>query len=560
MFVNVSPFRICIDSKKTFSELSSDISHSSRDMLKHQKYSYNNILEDIRLVLPSTPILYNIVLSYQVTKANNVSNYNYETRWAFNGNCNEDIEIQLYDLDDTGKLNLAFDYKTEKYTSTDIENIKTRLLYIANQVLNEDKTIKNIKIVTEDEEKTILNDFNNTILEYDKNTSIIEIFEKQVSKTPNNPALTFHNTTLTYSELNEKVNSLKYEIQKNITHKNSIIPIISNRSLEVIIGILAILKSGCAYLPIDPDYPKERIDYILKTSNPEILLIQNSLKNNINFEKTIEIDLKNKFYLNNKENSSCNISLDNLSYLIFTSGSTGVPKGVKLTHKNYLNFYNAMKQKAKYLNNGSKFSMISITTISFDIFGFETIISLLSGMHVFMTDNFEQKNTLSIEKIIKENNISCIQTTPSVMKFHLENLKDISSFSNLKYFILAGEQLPKELVQKIKKISPHATIYNGYGPSETTIFSTFTDVTNEKEISIGKGIGNTKIYILNNDLNLLPTNTIGEIYISGDGVGTGYLNRSDLTKKAFILNPFEEGIMYKTGDLGLFSNERKIIL
>ena len=114
MFVNVSPFRICIDSKKTFSELSSDISHSSRDMLKHQKYSYNNILEDIRLVLPSTPILYNIVLSYQVTKANNVSNYNYETRWAFNGNCNEDIEIQLYDLDDTGELNLAFDYKTEK--------------------------------------------------------------------------------------------------------------------------------------------------------------------------------------------------------------------------------------------------------------------------------------------------------------------------------------------------------------------------------------------------------------------------------------------------------------
>lgn len=558
MFINVSPFRINISPEENFLEFLNVISHSSREMLKHQKYSYNYILEDVRKMDPSTPSLYNIVLSYQITKANKVTDYNFETRWAFNGNCNENLEIQLYDLDETGELTLSYDYKINKYTKQDIKKINERLFYIINQVLEKDISIKNINITTEKETKMILNKFNNTKLKYNKNIPVIQYFEEQVKKNPKKPALTFHNKTLSFSELNEKANSLAHIIAKNTNSKNAIIPIMSYRSFEVIIGILAILKAGCAYLPIDPDYPEERIEYILSNCKANILLTQKNLKNKTNFKNIIEIDLNNDYYCKNKENLDLKINPEDLSYLIYTSGSTGLPKGVKLTQKNYTNFYNAMLQKAEYLKNGINYSMISITTISFDIFGFETLISLMCGVHLFLTDNFEQKDTSSLEEIIKNNNIDAIQTTPSVMKFHLENLKNKSNFSNLKYFILAGEQLPKELVQNIKKISPNATIYNGYGPSETTIFSTFTDVTNVDEITIGKPIANTDIYILNSDLNLLPPNTIGEIYIAGDGVGNGYLNRNDLTQKAFIKNPFNNGIMYKTGDIGLWSNDGNI--
>ena len=558
MFINIAPLKISINSNNNFIEFLNKIARDSKELLRHQKYSYNNIIDDIREKDSSIPHLYNIILSYQITKTDTVPEINYETRWAFNGSCNEDIEIQLLDLNNTGDLLLSFDYKINKYTKQDIININNRLLYIIKQVLTDDIIIKNINIATKEEQDLILNIFNNTNLNYNKNISIVEFFEKQVELTPNNPALTFHNTTLTFKELNEYANSLAYLIaQKNI-NKNTIIPIISYRSIEVIVGILAILKSGNAYLPIDPDYPQERIDYILNDCNTNIALTQKALKNNINSKTIIEIDLNNDFYNKNKENLEIEIHPEDLSYLIYTSGSTGTPKGVKLTHKNYTNFYNAMLEKVKYLNDGSNYSMISITTISFDIFGFETLISLLSGVHVFLTDNFEQKNTELLEKIIYANNIDIIQTTPSVMSFHIENLKNPASFANIKYFILAGEQLPKKLVKTIKKISPTATILNGYGPSETTIFSTITDVTNLDEITIGKPIANTQIYILNDDLNLLPTNTIGEIYISGDGIGDGYLNKKSLTKKSFIKNPFNNSIMYKTGDIGLWSNDGNI--
>ena len=554
MFINIAPLKINIDSNNNFLDFLNIIAKDSKELLKHQKYSYNNILNDLREKNPSIPGLYNIILSYQVTKANTFSGIDYQTHWAFNGTCNEDIEIQVHDLNDEGSLDLSFDYKINKYTKQDIINLNERLLFIIKQILESDLKLKDIEIITNEEKQIILNDFNNTKLKYDKNISIIKFFEEQVKISPEKPALTFHNQTLTFNELNEKANSLAYIIKENIKEKNTIIPIISYRSLEVIIGILAILKSGHAYLPIDPDYPEERINYILEDCNPELILTQKILKNNFKNKTIIEIDLENNFYDKNKENLNIDIKPEYLSYLIYTSGSTGIPKGVKLTHKNYTNFYNAMLEKVRYLKDTQNHSILSITTISFDIFGFETLVSLMSGVHLFLTDNFEQKDTASLEELIYKYNIDIIQTTPSVMKFHLENLNNNAHFANLKYYILAGEQLPKKLVNTIKSISPRATILNGYGPSETTIFSTITDVTNLEKISIGKPIANTKIYILNDDVNLLPNNTVGEIYIAGDGVGDGYLNKKTMTNKAFLKNPYGNGIIYKTGDLGLWSH------
>lgn len=555
MFVNMTPLLINVEKNKTFEQFLENISKNSIAMLRHQKYPYQKILDFVREKDNSIPNLYNLVLSYQITSAFTEENLKYESRWAFNGTATDDLTLQLYDLNESGNLNLAYDYKKCKYSSEEIKTLHSRLLNIISQVLtSENIEISKIKILTKKEEKEILN-FNKTAIRYNKNIPIIKHFEFQAKKTPNNIALTFKGSHLTYKELNEKANSLAYYLRENGVTNNSIVGIMVNRSSEMIIGILAILKAGGAYLPIDPEYPQDRISYMLQDSKTEFLLSHKGLAKDIKCKKIINIDLNNNLYFENKNNLKNISKPDDLAYIIYTSGSTGKPKGVMLMQKNYSNFLASMLDRIKYLKQGHKYSIISITTSSFDIFGFETLISLTCGLHLYLTDYFEQKYTDNLERLIKNEKIDIIQTTPSVMHFHIDNAKNLSDFSKLKYIILAGEQLPEDLVSKLKEIAPNVTIINGYGPSETTIFSSVNDVTNLEKVTIGKPIGNTTFYILDKNMNLLPKNTIGEIYIGGDGVGKGYLFNENLTKEKFLPNPFGKGIIYKTGDLGAWCND-----
>lgn len=559
MFVNIEPLRVNVAKFKTFSEFLQNIYKNSMGLLKHQKYPYQEILNYIREKDNTVPNLYNIILSYQITKAYAEGSLKYETRWAFNGNSADDLDIQLYDLDGTGNLSIAYDYKINKYSSHEIKTLHNRLINIILQIIStKDIEISKIKILDKAEENKILN-FNKTKVIYNKNIPLIKHFEKQVRKTPNNIALTFKGTHFTYKELNEKANSLAYYLRENGVTNNTIVGLMVNRSSEMIIGILAILKAGGAYLPIDPEYPEDRISYMLKDSKTEILLSQRSLSKKVSCKKIINIDLNNSLYYHHKENLKNISKPEDLAYIIYTSGSTGKPKGVMLMQKNYSNFLASMLNNINYLKHGDKHSIISITTVSFDIFGFETLISLACGLHLYLTDYFEQKYSDHLANLIENEKIDIIQTTPSIMRFHLDNCKNIQQFSKLKYVILAGEQLPNDLVLKLKEIIPNVNIINGYGPSETTIFSAICNVTNLDRISIGRPIGNTEFYILDKDMNLLPTNTIGEIYIGGDGVGKGYLYKDELTNEKFIRNPFGKGVLYKSGDLGAWNNDGTVL-
>ena len=559
MFISTQPLRVNIENSKTFTDLVSSIASNSLSMLRHQRYPYENILQDLRKENSNIPNLYNILLSYQITKADTIGS-DYSTEWTFNGNCADELQIHIEDLNNIGSLNIDYDFKTQKFTENEIIDIHNRILYIINQIIeNNEIELNNIEIVTEKEKEELLYTFNNTKLNYDKTKTIAELFETQAEKTPNNIALVFEGKTLTYKELNEKANQLAHYLRKTGITNNQIIAILVNRSFEMIIAILAVLKSGGAYIPVDPDYPDDRIAYMLEDSKANLILTQKSINKNLDSNK-IFIDLDNEaLYSGNAENLENISNSDDLSYIIYTSGSTGKPKGVMLTQQSFANLYYGVLDKVKYLQDDFQHSIVSITTISFDIFAFESIISLTRGLKVFITNNIEQKVTQKLEKLIVENNIEIIQTTPSTMNFHIDSLTNKNSFSNLKYVILAGEQLPLSLVNKIKQISPNVTIYNGYGPSETTIFSTITNVTNLENITIGKPLANTQIYILDKNLNLLPKNCVGEIYIAGDGVGKGYLYNDLLTKEKFINNKFNPGtIMYSVGDLGKWNDNGTI--
>ena len=559
MFINMAPFKININEDIEFKQFIKNIARDSMDMLKHQKYSYQCLLEELRKENKSIPNLYNILLSYQITNAKqNEGNIEYETEWTFNGYCADNIDIQIYDLNDTGNLNIAYDYKTSIYKVEDIENIHKRILNIIKQVVSKEEIkLSEIDIVTPEEKKKLLVEFNKTELKYDENIPFIKYFEKQVEKTPDEIAIVFENKEMTYKELNERANSLAYKLRENEVTNNTVVGILLERSFEMLISMLAVLKSGGSYIPIAPDYPKDRIEYMLEDSEATIILTSQN-RRNLADKKLINVK-DERIYENHKENLENISKPEDLSYLIYTSGSTGTPKGVMLKQKNLSNFYNSMKNIIEYLKDGKNHKILSITTVSFDIFGFETLMSLTRGLTVYLTSENGQKMTSKIERIVKDSNVEIMQTTPSVMKFHLENLNDENSLKSLKYIMLAGEPLTKTLVDRIKQIIPNVTIYNGYGPSETTIFSTIGNATNQEEITIGRPINNTQIYILNKNKKVMPQGTIGELYISGDGVGKGYMNKEQQTNASFIINPFIDGkVMYKVGDLGAFDDKGEI--
>jgi len=563
MFISTAPFKISINNNLSFGDFVKKIGTDSLAMLRHQKYPYQFLLENLRKKGSHIPNLYDFMFSYQITKATDKNlEVPYTTHWIGNNQIANSLEVHAHDNDSNGSITIAYDYKTEKYSTEDITNLHNRFLCILEQIINNPKIIlSDIEIVTEEEKHKILYEFNNTKTDYPKDKTIVEIFEEQVEKSPNNIAVVFENQKLTYKELNEKANQLAWYLLESGITRNNIVGIMLNRSIEMIISILAVLKSGACYIPIDPEYPSDRVSYMLENSNALCLISRNHLVSSINFSnKILDIDLILRKLVTAPKGNLPSISKpDDLSYIIYTSGSTGKPKGVMLKHKSLTNLTNYCNNYVEYLKNNSYKTIVSITTVSFDIFIFETLISLQKGLKLVIANEDEQVIPRLLNNLIEKENIEIIQTTPSRMQLLLNNYNDISALANLKYITLAGEQLPLSLKNDLHKLSG-AVIYNGYGPSETTVFSTYTDVTNYSRITIGKPLDNTQIYILDKNLKICPIGTPGEIYISGDGVGLGYIGNPELTKKSYIENPFiPNTIMYKTGDLGIFKENGEII-
>lgn len=505
MYISTIPFRISINHKIPFAEFLSNISADFSKIFRHQKYPYQYLLEDLRKKDSSIPNLYNILLSYQNVRSNKqTSDINYESSWVGNNFISDDIDIHLYDMNDTGDINIAYDYLISKYSIDDICSIHARFLYIINQVLeNNDITLNEIEIVTPDEKKKILYDFNNTSADYPRDKTITQLFEEQVEKTPDNIAVVFENQKLTYRELNEKANSLACYLRENEIERNNIVGIMVKRSLEMIVSILAVLKAGACYIPIDPEYPQDRIEYMLNNSNTKLLLTFKRLENKVTFDNKLFVELDNELYNSNKDNLININEPDDLAYIIYTSGSTGKPKGVMLKHSNINNFIQGM---CNVVDFNSEKTIVSVTTISFDIFVLESLLPLQRGLKIVVATENEQNDIRLFNALCLKNNVNIIQTTPSRFQVLISNLNELDYLEGITDILVGGESFPKMLLGKLHQLT-HANIYDVYGPTETAVWSTVKNLTNESSITIGKPIANTRCYILDNNKNLLPTLT-----------------------------------------------------
>ena len=561
MFINACPLRIQLDHECSFYDFSKKIAADTLSAFRHQKYSYQSILEDVRKKDTSISNLYNIFLSYQTTKTIEENNQvHYTTDWIFNGNSSEELQIHLFDVNDEGRITVAYDYKSGLFDSQEITNLHVRILNIIHQIIENDIILlKEIEIVTPEEKHKILYDFNNTNVDYPRDKTIVDLFEEQVEKTPDNIAVVFEDQKLTYRELNEKANRLAYYLIENGVKSKDIIGIMLHRTPEMILSILSVLKAGATYLPIDPEYPIDRINYMLSDSKASTVLVHSATSGlDIgNTCKKITVD----FNHNLLDNFSCEnvnyASPDGLIYLIYTSGSTGNPKGVMVTHKNIVNFILGEKQ---YISFSSDKVMVSVTTICFDIFSLELWGALTSGIPLVLANDIEQMSPIQLKELCDKNHVTMIQTTPSRYSTLLTAIDNKDGFwNNFTDIMVGGEPFPKLLLEKLHELT-NANIFNMYGPTETTVWSTIKDLSKTSQITIGKPIANTNCYILNKDKNLLPINIPGELYIGGDGVTAGYWNRKELTDEKFEKSPFHDNeTIYNTGDLAYINNSGDLV-
>ncbi|MEN8220810.1 MAG: amino acid adenylation domain-containing protein, partial [Pseudomonadota bacterium] len=405
------------------------------------------------------------------------------------------------------------------------------------------------------EEQQLPTEFNQTSTEYPSDKTIVSLFEEQVEKTPEAIAVVFEGQQLTYQTLNQQANQLAHYLHTLKVGPETIVGIHMERSPKMIIGLLGILKAGGAYLPLDMAYPVARLMSVLEDAMVSIVLTQSSLIDRFSestaqvFCLDAETELLSQFSV---ENPLTEVGPKNLAYVIYTSGSTGKPKGVMVEHQGLVNYI--WWAKKHYLQN-ELLDFPLFSSVSFDLTVTSLYVPLISGSKIVIYR--EESNNLPILQVIEDNLVDIIKLTPS----HLSLIKEMNlSNSKLKKFIVGGEDLKTSLAKTISDaFGGNVEIYNEFGPTETVVgcmcyrFNPDEDV--DSSVSIGKPADNVQIYLLDETLNPVPIGIAGEIYVSGDGVARGYLNRQDLTAERFIPNPFSLGkTMYRTGDRAIWQS------
>jgi len=551
MFSGILPFKGHFAENKTLAQLLTDITISQKADYRHQHFQIGDLTRSLKATA-SDGYLYQVSINYEpldfgldfgdhlksdvVRISNDYEKNPLQLSWLEYG-ANQSLKLQVH-------------FGTAFFTQSEIELLTRRILYIIEQfpaILN--KNIGEIDILPPSE-KVLLDSFNATTEIYPEATSVISSFEAQVEKTPRNIALVFKEQQLTYLQLNELANQLGNHLINRGVKKDTLVPLCVKRSAEMIVGILGILKAGAAYVPIDPEYPEERIRFILQDTCAELIVSSNECVNKLGCTETTHCILLDKDWPaisnQNNENVNASISKNDLAYVIYTSGSTGKPKGVMVEHNGVLNLVNA---QSSFFNITSDERILQFSNYCFDASVEQIFLALFNGASLILFPDGFQLNIPVFETFLKEKKVSHLHATPAF----IENLGFIS-YDGLKRIIAGGDTCKKELAAKWKN---KTNFYNEYGPTETTVTSViYQDCSEEKQatlsLPVGKPIANTQLYILDKKRSLLPVGVAGDLYIAGEGVARGYLNRPELTTEKFISNPFsnETGSrMYHTGDL-----------
>lgn len=541
MFVNTVPMLVKINYEESFAWNLVEIKKTIFSMIRHQKYNYGDVLTEIRKEYGFSERLYDVMLSYQ-NAAIAGADAEFESTWYHSGAQVESLQIHIDDRDGEGIFKIHFDYQTDKFTECEIECMYGHIMNLLSDAMeNREKRVKDLEILSADERHRLLYDFNDTAMEYPKDKCVQELFAEQAAKMPDAEAVIACDRALTYRELDERANRIANRLIENGVKVGDIVAFVLPRRSCLFAAMFGILKSGAAFLPVDPAYPKERIQYMLEDSGAKFCITEDNIEEMMSGG-------------NGKDPMVC-MSSENPCYCIYTSGSTGRPKGALLKHRSMVNLSHEVMRS---VFRDSCRSIASTATVSFDIFMTESIVPIVNGMKVLFVNEEQAKLQSELNSFLKENPADAIQTTPSKLKALISDPLQNEYLKHLKVIVLGGESLEKELINTLEQFTA-AKIFNIYGPTETTIYAAIAGVCPEdEEITIGRPIANTQIYITDKYMNLMPVGVTGELCIAGDGVGKGYVNHPELTAERFEENPFGQGELYKTGDLACWREDGNI--
>ena len=576
--VNLLPLRSHPQPNLRFIDFLRDRNTAVLDAYDHQRLTFGSLLKKLSIArdpsrVPLVPVIFNVDMGLD----DGVRFHGLDYQLISNPREYGAVELFLNISGSAATAALVFEwsYNTHLFTEATIDRMMAEFERLLRAVvLNPAILIEDISLANQSNQQSKLADWNDTAAKYPRTRSLPDLLAQTAQQYADKTAFIFtkDNTrwpTLTFRELDEKANQLAHAIQRhglNTDAPSPVVGVVLDRSPELLLTLLAIWKTGSAYIPIDPEYPHDRITFMLSDSGASLLITSKKYhtedrttyapSEQLGGPTTVLLldDVLANLHIYSKEAPTVSVSSDDLAYILYTSGSTGQPKGVMIEHRNLVNLLYSMITLPGITD---KDVLLAVTTVSFDIAGLELYLPLLVGATMVLADAETTKDGRSLLEAVQTWNISFIQATPVTYKIMLAAGWE----KRLPLKVLCcGEPLAKDLAQKL--IARCDTLWNMYGPTETTIYSTGKQIlASDEVITIGRPIQNTQVYILDEHLNLLPEGSVGEVYIGGDGVARGYLNRPELTREKFILNPFDPNKttrLYRTGDLGKFMTDGEI--
>ncbi len=460
-----------------------------------------------------------------------------------------DLELNLWPDEDLWRG--FFSYSTALFDAGTIERLASHYQVLLEALLTEpDRPVADVALLAKAEREQLLSEWNDSAAEYPREKCFDELFEAQTRRTPDAVAAVSGGQQLTYYELSERSNKVARRLQEWGVHQEVLVGICMERSIDMIVGLLGILKAGGAYVPLDPTYPKERLDHILDDAKPRLVLTESALAGKLFREQPNVLCIEkigDELARAEAQPASHARSSSNLAYVLYTSGSTGQPKGVEVTHRSLVNFLTSMAHVPGM--NGHD-TLLAVTTLAFDIAGLELFLPLMVGARVVIADSEEVRDGTKLLALIESCGATVMQATPATWRMLLA--AGWQGHARLK-ILCGGEAWPRELAEDLLKRC--GSLWNMYGPTETTIWSAVAKVKDGQPVVVGPPIANTSFYILDENRQPVPIGVPGELYIGGDGVARGYFKRPELTAEKFIVNPFslpKEVRLYRTGDLARY--------
>ena len=539
-YANTLALRDHVDGNESFKTFLGSVKQTTLDAYEHQLYPFDLLVKKLNIKRDvSTSPVFNVMMVLQNQTIQEIEINNLEIRPFDYESGISQFDLTFNFTENKEKLRFDINYNTNLFEKTTIVRMISHFKRLLRSILNNsNQLIDHLNILTDSEKRRILIDFNHTIQDYPSDKTIVDLFEEQVQKTPHHTALVYNNTLFTYEELNQAANQLAHHlIHTYQIQKDDLVGVMADRSEKMIISLLGILKAGAAYLPVDPEYPEQRIDYIKQDSKCKLILSEKDFRS----------------LSNNVDNPRQHISVDHLAYVIYTSGSTGKPKGVMIEHGGFVNMCLAQIAGFGILESDH---VLQFASPSFDASLSEIFMALLKGAALVLIGKDIINDPEDFVNFLDKNQVSVITFPPVYL-----NMLNKHPLPTVKTIITAGEPA---IMSDVNFYCKNKTYFNAYGPTESSVCATYykvnKDITDQDVVPVGKAIHNLSVFILNEFLTPVPVGIPGEICISGIGLAKGYLNNPELTEEKFVQSPFTPNErLYKTGDSGKWLPDGNIL-